>query len=172
MASIPNWSQVISLAVAPVVIISACGLLCLTFYNRLAFVVGRLRNLQRERLLEYKELFKLEKSSEKARSINHLLKGLKEQTAQVMKRAALLRKCLFFQLGTIGSLVLCCLTIGFNLYYPFFEFAVLFFFGSGLLLLLCSLMFAFIELGRSLFPVKLESDFIEDLTKETRQELL
>ncbi len=77
MASIPNWSQVISLAVAPVVIISACGLLCLTFYNRLAFVVGRLRNLQRERLLEYKELFKLEKSSEKARSINHLLKGPK-----------------------------------------------------------------------------------------------
>jgi len=57
------------------------------------------------------------------------------------------------------------LTIGFSLYYPSFECAVLFFFVLGLLLLLCSLGFAFRELIRSLYPVQVESDFIQDLTK-------
>lgn len=165
----PNWSQVISLSVAPVVIISACGLLCLTFYNRLAFVVGRLRSLQRERLFEFKELFKLEKSekdSDKIQDIKTLLKGLEEQTAHVMKRARLLRNCLFCLLATIASLVLCCLTIGLNLYHPSFDYVVVFFFILGLLFLLYSLLYAFIELAQSLRPVKLESDFMQDLYRK------
>jgi len=42
-----DWSRILSASVAPVVIISACGLLCLAFYNRLASVVSRLRAFQR-----------------------------------------------------------------------------------------------------------------------------
>ena len=45
-----DWAKIISSSVVPVVIISACGLLCLAFYNRMAAIVSRLRGFQRERL--------------------------------------------------------------------------------------------------------------------------
>ena len=48
----PEWTSIISLSVLPVVIISACGLLSLALYNRLAAVVSRLRSFQREILIE------------------------------------------------------------------------------------------------------------------------
>jgi Flp pilus assembly protein TadB len=166
---LPTCSQIISLSVVPVVIISACGLLCLTFYNRLAVAVGRLRTLHRERLHEYKELIKLEKSekeSDKVQDVKNLLKELGEQTAHVMKRAGLLRNCLFCLLGTIGSLVLCSLMIGLNVYYPFLDYSVLLFFILGLLLLLFALLFAFLEMIKSLHPVRLESLFVERFVKK------
>jgi Protein of unknown function (DUF2721) len=48
----PEWPSVISVSVVPVVIISACGLLSLAFYGRLAALVSRLRSFQRETLRE------------------------------------------------------------------------------------------------------------------------
>jgi hypothetical protein len=44
----PEWPSVISVSVVPVVIISACGLLSLAFYGRLAALVSA-RNAQRTR---------------------------------------------------------------------------------------------------------------------------
>jgi Protein of unknown function (DUF2721) len=51
-----EWTSIISLSVLPVVIISACGLLSLAFYGRLAAVVSRLRGFQREILVEQEKL--------------------------------------------------------------------------------------------------------------------
>ena len=48
-----DWSNIITAGVGPVIVISACGLLCLAFYNRLAAVVTRLRGFHRERLHEH-----------------------------------------------------------------------------------------------------------------------
>src|SRR5690606_17379431 len=45
-----DWSKIISTGVGPIIVISACGLLCLAFYNRLAAVVTRMRAFHRERL--------------------------------------------------------------------------------------------------------------------------
>mgnify|MGYP000923026210 CR=1 FL=1 len=47
-----DWTKIISTSVVPVAIISACALLCLALYNRLASMVSRLRGFQRERLRE------------------------------------------------------------------------------------------------------------------------
>ena len=47
---IEQWLHVVAASVVPVVVISACGLLCLAFYNRLAAVVTRLRAFHREQL--------------------------------------------------------------------------------------------------------------------------
>src|SRR3990172_3686532 len=44
------WPRIISAAVVPAVLISACGLLCLAFYNRLGVVLARLRGLGDESL--------------------------------------------------------------------------------------------------------------------------
>ena len=46
----PDWPNIISVSVVPVVILSACGLLSLAFYGRLAALVARLRTFQREML--------------------------------------------------------------------------------------------------------------------------
>jgi len=88
------WAQIIPSSVVPVVIISACGLLCLAFYNRLAYIVTRLRSLQRERLAEYKEIFRLEKSHEST---------LRRQQADQFLQFLENKLKLFFHFGKILS---------------------------------------------------------------------
>jgi len=163
-----GWGEIIAAAVVPVVIISACGLLCLAFYNRLAVVVTRLRSLQRERLSEYKELFRLEENKEKQllkQESEQFLHFLEEQTVDVLKRARYLRNCLFCLIACIISLVLTSLLIGVSLFYPALDFVVLFFFILGLFLLLYGLIFAVMEIKISLDPVKMETGFVQRLIK-------
>jgi hypothetical protein len=57
---------IISAGVGPIIVISAWGLLCLAFYNRLAAVVTRLRSLHREQLHEQEALSLLRASHEAA----------------------------------------------------------------------------------------------------------
>jgi hypothetical protein len=52
LMSANDLTRIVSASVVPVVIISACGLLALAFYNRLAAIVSRLRGFQRERIHE------------------------------------------------------------------------------------------------------------------------
>jgi len=166
-------SSFIPSAVVPVVIISACGLLCLTFYNRLAFIVTRLRALQRERLGEYKDLFRLEQShkSKLARQeAEHFLSFLEHQTVDVLKRALYLRNCLFCLILSIFSLVITSHAIGLSLIYPSIEVAVLFFFVLGLFLMLSGLYFALREIILALRPIQMESDFVQHLVKNEFQD--
>lgn len=164
----PIWSEMISSSVVPVVIISACGLLCLAFYNRLSVVVTRLRSLQRERLVEYKELFKLEQGDQnpllrnEAEQFLHFLEG---QTVDVLKRAKLLRNGIFCLIGSIFSLVLTSLLIGLSLFFPVLDVTVLIFFIGGLSLLLWGLVFAAREIWISLNPIQMESGFVQRLIK-------
>lgn len=164
-----NWTDVITLAVVPVVIISACGLLCLTFYNRLAFIVTRLRALQRERLQEYKEIFEMErqKSPELLRQDSeHYLHMLEDQTAKVLKRAQLLRFSLFALIFSIISFILTSFCIGISLVHHSFDWASMFFFILGLLALLIAMIYAFWEMKLSLHPIEMESAFVQKLIKE------
>lgn len=171
MGAFYDWNELISSAVVPVVIISACGLLCLAFYNRLAFVVGRLRSLQRERLSEYKALYQLEEEGEKAAlrrsETEQYLHFLEEQTVSVMKRAQYLRNTLFSLIASIFSLALTSLFIGLAQIVSFLSFFVLFFFVTGLLLMLFGLGFAVAEIRISLSPIRMESAFVQRLIKNT-----
>ncbi len=162
------WAAIITSSVVPVVIISACGLLCLAFYNRLSVVVTRLRSLQRERISEYKELFRLEEKKEKAiakQEAEHFLHFLEDQTADVLKRARYLRNCIFCLIMAIFSLVLTSLTIGASLFFPYIDFVVLFFFILGLFFVLYGLSFAILEIKIALNPIKMESGFVQRLIK-------
>src|SRR6476620_4889188 len=58
-----DWSKVIAAGVGPIIVISACGLLCLAFYNRLAAVVTRLRSFHREQLQEQEILARLRRGA-------------------------------------------------------------------------------------------------------------
>ncbi len=161
-----TWAEIVTSSVVPVVIISACGLLCLAFYNRLAVVVTRLRSLQRERLAEYKQLFHLEEKKggkllrQETEQFLHFLEG---QTAEVFKRAYYLRNCIFSLILCIFSLVVTSLMIGLSLFYPTLDVFVLIFFVIGLGLLLMGLSFAIFEIKIALNPVKIESGFVQKL---------
>ncbi len=162
------WTEIITSSVVPVVIISACGLLCLAFYNRLSVIVTRLRSLQRERLSEYKEIFRLEekKRGELARQeAEQFLRFLEDQTADVLKRARFLQKCIFWLIFCISSLVLTSLLIGLSVVFPILDSVVLFFYVLGLLALLYALSFAVREIRIALNPIQMESGFVQKLIK-------
>jgi len=86
----PEWPNIISVSVVPVVIISACGLLCLAFYGRLAALVARLRTFQREMLRGQERWAK-----EGLGDHQLLLEVLRKQTLRVAERARLIRLVLF-----------------------------------------------------------------------------
>src|SRR3954467_3559041 len=96
-------SRIISAGVGPIIVISACGLLCLAFYNRLAAVVTRLRAFDRERLHEQEALAREMKSAtpdEFAQGRPRELIGMLEvQTRHVIRRAHFIRR-------TLGCLLL------------------------------------------------------------------
>jgi hypothetical protein len=97
----PEWPSIISVSVVPVVIISACGLLSLAFYGRLAALVARLRTFQREMLREQEKWAK-----EGPGDHQQLLEVLRTQTLQVTERARLIRRALLFFLTTVAILIL------------------------------------------------------------------
>jgi hypothetical protein len=138
-------SKIISSAVVPVVIISACGLLALAFYNRMAAIVGRLRSFQRERLVE---LDRMEKSdSPRSRRV---LEHLEVQTAHVRFRAKLIRLTLLFLLLTIGLLIGCSLMLGLTVLAPKAIYIAVPLFVLGLLSMLGSTIAAALELKAAL----------------------
>lgn len=164
-----NWTQIISVSVVPVVIISACGLLCLTFYNRMAMVVSRLRGIQRERLDLFRELASMREKKENEVQIHEgrkTLHALSEQTEIVLQRAKLLRSTLLCFLGTIAALAVTSLLLALSLFIPLFNGLVIFFFVFGLFLLLYGVYFAFRELLQALKPIEKESNYVTGQIKE------
>jgi hypothetical protein len=163
-----DLTRVISSAVVPVVIISACGLLCLAFYNRMAAIVSRLRGFQRERLIE---IDRLEKSESKHG--RRVLEHLELQTVGVKRRARLIRLTLFFLLLTIALLIVCCLMLSLSALSPRVTLpamcAAIPLFLLGLVSMLCSTIAAALELKAALHPVELESEFVTDVLHESVQ---
>jgi hypothetical protein len=159
-----DWSKIISVSVVPVVIISACGLLCLAFYNRLAAIVSRLRGFQRERLREQDLILgaAAPAESELARHRN-LLEHLAAQTAHVTRRAKLIRLTLFFLLLTISLLIGCCAMLGLSIVCPRAISLAVAMFIVGLLSMLLGMFTAMIELKTSLQPAELESRFVSEI---------
>lgn len=163
-----SWSQIISISVVPVVIISACGLLCLAFYNRLAMVVSRLRSLQRERLELFRELSSHPQklAPAHAKEGKKTLKILAEQTEVVLHRARMLRSGLLCFLGAIAALIITSLLLGLGTVVLVFGHAVIFFFVFGLLLMLYGISFMFREMLESLKPIERESLYVTEHLQE------
>lgn len=151
----PEWPSMISMSVVPVVIISACGLLALAFYGRLAAVVSRLRGFQREML---KEQEKLERTGalEEAR----LIEVLRTQTEQVTRRARLIRLTLWFLLVAVALLIVCSLTLAASWFVRQAAILAAGFFVLGLLSMLGGIIAAMLELRGALQPVELETRFV------------
>ncbi|MCX5660853.1 MAG: DUF2721 domain-containing protein [Planctomycetota bacterium] len=172
----PDLIQVIQQVVAPVVMISACGLLCLALYNRLASVVTRLRGFNHERFLM---LDRIDALSAEARSgpdgtrLRNRLGLLEKQVDGILRRARLLRSALICLIVGILCMLACSMAIGVALILPPAHFAAIFFFTVGLLSVFVGMLLALVELARSLDPVTLEQRSIPsaDEAPDTRERI-
>ena len=153
--ALPQWPNIISVSVVPVVIISACGLLSLAFYGRLAALVARLRTFQREMLREQENWAR--QGLEEQRQ---LLEVLRTQTLRVTERARLIRLALLFFLFAVALLIVCSLTIALSWFFPLATFFAAAFFVVGLLSMLCGVISAMMELRHALEQVEFEGRFV------------
>ena len=164
-----DWPRIVSASVVPVVIISACGLLCLALYNRLSSLVSRLRAFHRERLAQQEQLERPAGAGAGAAAgagrSTLLMEVLEEQTRHLFRRARLVRGALGCLLGTIACLTVCSLLSGLSvLWYPAAAGAVALF-VAGMLLLLSAVGLAMAELRGALDPVELETELVAGLTE-------
>jgi Flp pilus assembly protein TadB len=170
-----DYIKIISVSVVPVVIISACGLLCLAFYNRLASIVSRLRNFQRERLHEQESyLSKIRQAPVdpgEADRHQRFLDVLATQTNKVGRRARLIRLALLCLLATIASLVLCSLLAGLGVVLPEFDIVAAVLFFMGMLLLFIGVILAMTEMLSSLEMIELESRFVKGMEEQLESEI-
>jgi hypothetical protein len=156
-----DWTKALSGAILPVVLISACSLLALAFYNRLTAVVARIRAFQRECL---SELDKMQIHGGEQGLLDHMhrLMQLQEaQTDEVLCRARLLRWALSCLLIAIALLLLSSIGLGLSailssrLLIP----AVICFFAAAVSIL-AAVIFAISELRAALTPIEEESEFV------------
>jgi hypothetical protein len=159
-----DFTKIISASVVPVVIISACGLLSLALYNRLAAVVSRLRSFQRERLREQQNSASGPTPTGGPRR-ELMLEMLAAQNTDVTRRAKLIRNALMLLLLTIATLICCSLMLGLSIIFPFAAFIAIALFLFGMVLMLMSMILAMQELSAALKPAELESRFVDEIVQ-------
>jgi hypothetical protein len=165
-----DWTKIISAGVGPIIVISACGLLCLAFYNRLAAVVTRMRAFHREQLDEQEALARLRAagSVDEIAIVRHqeVLGMLRVQIGHISRRARLINRTLRCLLLSIVSLALCSMSLGLSTVWPVLVYAAVSLFILGLTLLVLGMVSALFELHSALDPVDLETKFIVDMAEE------
>jgi len=166
-----DWSHIITAGVGPIIVISACGLLCLAFYNRLAAVVTRLRSFHRERLAEQEALRQARQNNPAADEVSavrhvELLGMLEVQTQRVTRRAHLIRSTLTCLLLTIVCLAACSLAQGLSVFLPVLIYVAGILFILGLVLLITGVSFAILEMRSALDPIELESRFVQEIVEQ------
>lgn len=155
--------RAIQLLVAPVVMISACGLLCLALYNRLAVIVGRARAFNRERLEAREELLRAQNTTVErkvAEELERRLATLDDQVRQILVRARLVRGALLCLLTTVLCMIASSLALGISTVAEGAAYGALAAFVLGALAFACGVVLAFRELLRALDPLVLEGSQI------------
>ncbi|MGE3799241.1 MAG: DUF2721 domain-containing protein [Thermomicrobiales bacterium] len=151
-------AEYMSAAVVPVVMISACGLLSLALYNRLAVIVARLRGLFRELAQEDALLGGEPDDAPLQRFVERLME---RETGHVLRRARLVRGALVCLIACVLSMTLCSLTAGIASMWPAAAYLGLGLFVLGQVFLTVGLCLALRELWLALLPVEIESRAVE-----------
>ena len=166
--------QFISASVIPVVIISACALMSLAFYNRLASIVSRLRNFSRELLREQdkyaRQLHKPDSDPQMIRRRLQLIEMIETQSVRVSRRAKLIQWTLLCMLGTIGSLTACSLMLGVSVFWVQAIYAAIPFFIFGMLAMLAGVALAAFEMKAALETTEMESQFVRQFTRTLHED--
>ncbi len=148
---------------APAVMFSAGGLLCLAQFARFNAIVALMRTLNRERFSAMQEADRAEPQSREL--ILQRAQGLEHQAGGVLAHAVTVRNALRFLVGGILLMVLCSLTIGASLVFAPLEVAALALFVSGLALTFAGLCLVLAELRVSLEAIEFEHDNLNRLRR-------
>ncbi|MBI2921619.1 MAG: DUF2721 domain-containing protein [Planctomycetes bacterium] len=167
------WGKTISAAVVPVVMISACGLLCLGFYNRLTAILARMRALARETLEDQESLIPRKTMGDtqkfEARRARRTAAGRQQQADQLLRRAHLMRRAILCLLVAVAALVLASLCIGAGVLAPAALYAAAALFATGLACIFAGIVTAIAELGVALQSVTQEHELVGSLAKELEE---
>ena len=157
-------TQTIQQLLAPVVLISACGLLCLALYNRLATIVARIRQFNRERV---DELLRMRGAPETVRrTLERHREGLEAQVPGMLRRARLIHLALQCFAWTIAILLVSSLLIGVSMLLPPAQWVALGVFVAGVVCMLTGVGCAIAELHQSLAQVEFEHELVDRIQDE------
>ena len=158
-------TDIIHALVAPVVMISANGLICLALYNRLAAVVNRLRLFDREHFDTCTRLATMTADDQDGPVVPHLqarLLTLDKQFSTILRRARLLRNALVLLLSAVLVLLCCSLALGLALIIQGAEALALALFVLGVGCMIAGTVLAIKELVIALEPVMAEKGTLHE----------
>ncbi len=153
-------ADVIGQLAAPVVMISAAGLLCLALFNRLATIVARSRAFAAERVVLLRALANPAPGPTGASLDRLRLESLEAHASRVLKRAALLRAALQCLLAGVLAMLASSGAIGLSLVSDRLWHLALIAFGLGLLAMAVGVVLVMAELSQALRDVKLEDKML------------
>jgi hypothetical protein len=152
--------------VAPVVMVSADGLLCLAFYNRLSALANRCRAMNKERFDLVAELSALQAKGGAGLEPEHLelrIATLDEIGHQLFERALWIRRTLMGLLVSVLCMLACSLCLGLASLAEVMGRIAPWLFVAGTVSMMLAILAAIEELRRSLKPLLFEHEQIDDL---------
>lgn len=150
--------------VAPTVMVSANGLICLALYNRLTAIVARLRTFYREEFDARARLGAMkpgQREGSVARQLETRLAALEEQSALVLRRARLIRAALMSLLTAVLAMLACSLVLGLASLHQPLQGLALGLFVLGVLAMASGVSLALVELWLALEPVVAEGEMFD-----------
>lgn len=152
--------HVVQTLVAPVVVISANGLLCLALYNRMSVVIGRARTINKERFDLIASVASTD--NELAEPLVARIHTLDELGHQLYDRAKLIRGSLLCLMATVLFMLLCSLALGLEPLWAPLGITALGLFVLGIAVMMVGVLFAMRELQIALDPLLFEHDRLEE----------
>jgi predicted acyltransferase len=151
-----NVGQVLSASATPVVLISACGLITLALYNRLATILARLRACHQQQLDLLNRLD--EDPSQHATSQLELVQA---QASKVTQKAKFVQKGLFCLLSSVVAFLGCSILSAAAVLNEHFGTAAIVSHVAGLSLFIVGIGWAIKELTISISPLDEVSNYLE-----------
>ena len=151
--------ELIQSLLAPVVMISACGLLCLAQFARLTAITGRIRVFNHERLMIRTEITQCSDASRQG-VLRERASGLKLQVERLLSHAYMVQRALMFLVSCIICMVLSSLTFGLAVLWKPASIGAIVLFVMGLLFVLAGMITVLLELRQACRLVAFETENI------------
>lgn len=149
-------SRLLAVSVTPVVLISACGLITLALYNRLATILARLRSYHQLQIELLKGL-----ADEEAEFAKSQLNAVRLQVGQIKCKARMIQKGLYCLLSSVIAFLGCSMFAAVSIWNDRFGAVAVAMHLVGLLLFVSGIAWAMRELRMSISPLDEEHAFIE-----------
>jgi hypothetical protein len=154
-------AEIIQQLVAPVVMISACGLLFMALNVRLVSILNRLRSFHRERMDIYVKISEAQGGGIQA--YHHRYDGLEKQTRRLLQRAAITRNGLISVSAGVACFLICSIALGLSGPFPSVAPVAVGLFVLGILFMLGAVILATRELWVCLELARFEHESLESL---------